>query len=114
MNASTRRRTRFVAIPSLGVILLAGSFARLAAKEIGDAATGRYLAETWCSTCHVVVATPLRGTSTGAPTFAAVARMKSTTRLSLQAFLQTPHSRMPDLHLSRDEIDDVTAYIPSL
>jgi hypothetical protein len=40
--------------------------------------------------------------------------MKSTTPLSLRAFLQTPHERMPDLHLSRDEIDDLTAYILSL
>ena len=40
--------------------------------------------------------------------------MKSTTPMSLRAFLQTPHSRMPDLRLSRDEIDNLTAYILSL
>jgi cytochrome c len=114
MKSSTRRRTRFVATSSLGVILLAGAFSRLAAQEIGNVATGRYLAETWCSTCHVVGPISQRGTSNGTPTFTAIARMKSTTPLSLRAFLQTPHSRMPDLHLSRDEIDDLTAYILSL
>ncbi len=114
MSESTRRRTRFVAMSWLGVILLAGSFSRLAAQEIGDAAAGRHLAETWCSTCHVVTPTTQRGASNGAPTFAANARKKSTTPLSLRAFLQTPHERMPDLHLSRDEIDDLTAYILSL
>jgi mono/diheme cytochrome c family protein len=40
--------------------------------------------------------------------------MKSTTVLSLRAFLQTPHARMPDLHLTRDEIDNIAAYILSL
>jgi mono/diheme cytochrome c family protein len=98
----------------LAAILLAGSFSRLAAQDIGDIAVGRQLAETWCSTCHVVGPTRQSGASTGAPTFAAIARMKSTTPLSLRAFLQTPHSRMPDLNLSRDEIDDLAAYLLSL
>ena len=40
--------------------------------------------------------------------------MKSTTPLSLRVFLQTPHNRMPDLHLSRTEIDDLIGYILSL
>jgi mono/diheme cytochrome c family protein len=40
--------------------------------------------------------------------------MKTTTEMGLHAFLQTPHQRMPDLHLSREEIDDVAAYILSL
>jgi hypothetical protein len=34
--------------------------------------------------------------------------------MSLRAFLQTPHWRMPDLHLTRDEIDDIATYILSL
>ena len=114
MDTRTRRRTRRVAMAWLGGILAAGSFSRLDAQEIGDAATGRYLAETWCSACHVVSQTTQHGASNGAATFAAIARMKSTTPLSLRAFLQTPHSQMPDLHLSRNEIDDLTAYILSL
>jgi hypothetical protein len=40
--------------------------------------------------------------------------MSSTTPLSLRAFLLTPHARMPDLHLSRDEMDDLAAYILGL
>jgi hypothetical protein len=33
---------------------------------------------------------------------------------SLRAFLQTPHARMPDLHLTREEVDDLASYILSL
>jgi mono/diheme cytochrome c family protein len=40
--------------------------------------------------------------------------MKSTTEMSLAAFLTTPHGRMPNFSLSRAEIRDVSAYILSL
>src|SRR6185312_12724707 len=59
------------------------------AQDIGDATRGRQLAETWCSSCHIVGPTTARGTSNGAPTFAAVASMSSTTPMSLHAFLVT-------------------------
>ena len=83
-------------------------------QEIGNAAAGKQLAERWCSSCHVVGPATTQGTSNGAPPFIAVARMASTTAMSLRAFLLTPHARMPDLHLSQDEIDNLTAYILSM
>jgi mono/diheme cytochrome c family protein len=98
----------------LSTILLA-AWVRLAdAQEFGDTAAGRRLAETWCSSCHLIGASPGGAVSNGAPTFMAIAGLKSTTVLSLRAFLQTPHAQMPDLHLSRDEIDDLAGYILSL
>ena len=33
---------------------------------------------------------------------------------ALAAFLADPHPKMPDMHLSRSEIDDIVAYIQSL
>jgi mono/diheme cytochrome c family protein len=84
------------------------------AQNVGDADAGRHLAETWCSTCHVVSAGQSQSTSTGAPPFQAIAAETSITPMALDVFLQTPHHRMPDLHLSRAEIDDVSAYILSL
>lgn len=79
-----------------------------------DPQQGRRIAETWCSNCHVVSREQPRGASTGAPPFTAIAAQKGMTPMALRAFLQTPHSRMPDLHLSRAEIADVAAYIESL
>jgi mono/diheme cytochrome c family protein len=84
------------------------------AQEVGDAQAGRRLSETWCSTCHVVTADQSQSASTGAPTFRAVAAQTAITPMALAAFLQTPHHQMPDLHLSREEIGDVAAYILSL
>ncbi len=102
----------------LGMIAVAlpiiASSPSMAVQHTPDAAAGRSLAERWCTSCHVVSPTQDRGTSTGAPPFAAVADMKSTTAVGLRVFLQTPHWRMPDLHLTHDEIDDISAYILSL
>jgi len=98
----------------IGAGLLAAAGAGAGAKESGDVAQGQHLARTWCAACHVVEPTQRNGGATGVPTFAAIAQMPSTTTLSLHAFLQTTHGRMPDFQLSRDEIDDVSAYILSL
>ncbi len=84
------------------------------AQAGGDAAAGQHLAEGWCSACHIIGPREMNGTSNGAPSFVAVARMKSTTPTALHVFLQTPHGRMPDFHLTRQEIADVSAYIMSL
>jgi mono/diheme cytochrome c family protein len=94
--------------------LLIATPAYSAEAEAGDPDAGHTLVMKWCANCHVVDPAQKQGTSNGAPTFPAIAQMKSTTEMSLHVFLQTPHSRMPDLHLTRDEIDNVTAYILSL
>src|SRR5512142_1195811 len=98
---------RRIGVALLGASLL-GAWPQVAdAQESGDVVAGRRLAETWCNSCHVVGPAPASGTSNGAPTFVAIAQAKTTTAMSLRVFLQTPHARMPDLHLSRDEIADI-------
>jgi mono/diheme cytochrome c family protein len=96
------------------MLLFVASTPLALAQDVGDVGAGRHLAETWCSTCHVVSDGQSQGTSTGAPPFKAIAAQSSITPMALAVFLQTPHHRMPDLHLSRPEIDDVSAYILSL
>jgi mono/diheme cytochrome c family protein len=109
-----RNRAGLAGIPLLTAILLGATIPRVAAQDIGDIAAGYRLAQTWCSSCHLIDPAAQRGVDNGVPAFTAIARMSSTTPLSLRAFLQTPHAQMPDLHLSRDEIDDLTGYILSL
>jgi mono/diheme cytochrome c family protein len=103
-----------IAIPLLSAIMLVVPLGVVRAQEAGDLDAGHKQAMTWCSNCHVVGPEQQRGSSTGAPTFAAIANAKTTTELGLHAFLQTPHDRMPDLHLSREEIDNLAGYIISL
>jgi mono/diheme cytochrome c family protein len=99
---------------AMPLLLLTAFSASAAAQAQGDTAVGRTIAETWCSACHVVTPTQAQGASTGAPPFQAIAAQTAITPMALRAFLQTPHHRMPDLQLSRDQIDDVSAYILSL
>lgn len=96
-----------------GLVLAAVAMTLPAAAQ--SVTAGRQIAETWCSNCHQIGAeAPPPKTDQGPPSFPAIARMNSTTEMSLAAFLSTPHGRMPDFSLSRQEIRDVSAYILSL
>ena len=77
-----------------------------------DVEAGRQIAKRWCSSCHEIGKAPVQNVVS--PPFAAVARMPSTTTISLNAFLSTPHNRMPNYSLTQQEIADVSAYILSL
>ncbi len=81
---------------------------------LGDPTAGRRLAENVCSACHVIAPGHPSTTDVEAPAFPDLANTPRVTALSLRVFLQTPHERMPDLHLDRDETDNVIAYILSL
>lgn len=105
-----RRTMRMMAMAGAAALMASPA---LAQEPPGDADKGHVLAKTWCSGCHLVEANETTARDV-VPSLAAVAAMKSTTVLSLQAFLQTPHDHMPDWRLTRKEIDDVVAYIMSL
>ena len=97
--------------PLIVAILLVPTILAPAANA-QDAAAGQRLARRWCSACHEIGRAPVHNDVS--PSFAAIARMPSTTSMSLNAFLSTPHNRMPDYSLTRQEIRDVSAYILSL
>lgn len=103
---------------SLASALLLGAFVMStgakAEELLGDPAAGRRLAEDVCSACHVIAPGHASTTEFEAPDFSDLAKDPRVTALSLRVFLQTPHQRMPDLHLDRDETDNVIAYILSL
>jgi mono/diheme cytochrome c family protein len=82
------------------------------ADDLGDPAAGRDIATAWCANCHVFPGSN-RATATGAPSFSAMADNRAMTPTTLQAFLRTNHNRMPDLHLSNLEIDDLVGFILS-
>ena len=106
--------SRFLLGALASTLLLTPPTAHAWSQTAGDPAAGKTIAEGWCSACHVVSPMQQGGSSTGAPPFAAIAKMKSATPMALRVFLQTPHGRMPDLHLTREEIANLSAYILSL
>jgi mono/diheme cytochrome c family protein len=76
-----------------------------------EAEAGRQLAERWCSACHSVE--PSSGADQ-APTFEAIARDQLKSSDWVRAWLMTPHPTMPDMALSRSEIEAIIAYLQSL
>jgi mono/diheme cytochrome c family protein len=97
----------------LAVLAGAALMTALAPTHKGDIEAGQVLAQRWCSNCHTVE-TAAPTAKDAASSFRAIARKKNTSSGSLHGFLQTPHANMPDWTLTRDEIDDLVAYILSL
>lgn len=83
-----------------------------AGHAAGDRNTGSLLARQWCSGCHIVDASG-QG-SDAAPSFQRIARDRNEDQAWLKAWLVSPHPSMPNMNLSREEIDDVVAYLSSL
>jgi mono/diheme cytochrome c family protein len=75
-----------------------------------DANKGETLAKRWCATCHIVASNQQRGTAQSPP-FSAIANKPGFNETALAYFLLTPHPRMPDMNLSRNEAADLAAYI---
>lgn len=91
-------------------LLAVGVSAGSVAAQDRDA--GRRLAMRWCISCHIVV--PGADGSDAAPPFETIANDPHVSERGLRAWLAEPHPPMPNLHLSRMEIDDVIAYLESL
>jgi mono/diheme cytochrome c family protein len=85
----------------------------LSAPAGADAANGERLARQWCANCHVIDGSgPSARLPQGPPSFRVAAGHLNPGEL--RAFLSHPHGAMPDLALSRAEIDDLIAYIEGL
>ncbi len=105
--ATSRRFAAFALI--LSAWAAAGSPS--AAAEI---AKGAQLARQWCANCHVIGGRAPATIQQGPPSFQSIAQ-GSLTADQLRVFLShPPHGAMPDLALTRSEIDDLIAYIKTL
>jgi len=85
----------------------------VASVALAEPADGRKIAQLQCASCHDIGAGPAGGRHEG-PSFADIAKMPSTTELSLKVFLRSSHRNMPNLVLSADEVDALAAWILEL
>jgi cytochrome c len=81
-----------------------------AAADVGH---GVQLAQQWCANCHVVGGAPAGTVQQGPPSFRTIAQ-GGLSADQLRTFLTHPHPPMPDLALTRAEIDDLIEYIATL
>ena len=104
----TRRKVGWYFGPLAALLIMSWS----SMVEAQDPRQGLILARHWCTACHLVEAGQFA--SDAAPPFATIAKDPANTPERLQHWLDAPHPAMPDLKLSRDEQDDVIAYLLSL
>jgi mono/diheme cytochrome c family protein len=97
-------------LPAGSVVFL--MLAVVAHPADADVARGGQLARQWCANCHVVDEHPSGAVQQGPPSFRTIAH--HLTADEVRAFLTHPHGAMPDLALTRSEIDDLIGYIETL
>ena len=96
-------------ILTVALVLAAG------AMQAGDAQEGRRVAETWCARCHVVGTAKAYGGIDSTPTFFLMSEKLEAYRQRVQTFKQRrPHRALDFDDLSRDDLENLLAYIGSL
>jgi mono/diheme cytochrome c family protein len=83
-----------------------------ASYAAGNADAGRQLVVRSCSSCH---ATNVAATATdGAPPLSVIAKDNKERPAWIRGWLMEPHPPMPSISLSRQQIDDVIAYLGTI
>jgi mono/diheme cytochrome c family protein len=96
-----------------GVILVSLLLETITAySSRADTAKGSQISQQWCASCHVITSSRADNVQEGPPSFPTIARTRTADQL--RAFLSHPHGAMPDLSLTRAEIDDLIGYIETL
>jgi mono/diheme cytochrome c family protein len=83
---------------------------RLQAKRYGGAERGQEIVAMWCVGCHSVGATA----DDRIPSLMSLAANPKNTNDAIRNFLMRPHTPMPPLELSTQQIDDIIAYLWTL
>ena len=108
---SEYNRVSYKNLITILALLVLGVVAAHAARA--DVNKGAQIARQWCANCHVIGDSNASAVPQGPPSFQTIARSGMTAD-QLRAFLSHPHGAMPDLSLTRVEIDDLIGYIGTL
>lgn len=90
--------------------VLVGCFAALT-PALAAESEGRRLAAQWCAQCHQI--SPHAPTSDQAPPFPSMAKDPAYSEARLRNWLSDPHPPMPNIPLSRQEIELLIRFIQS-
>jgi mono/diheme cytochrome c family protein len=87
-------------------LALLGATQTTPAQDLGN---GQRLSERWCSECHAV--RPASGKFKRASPFVAIANKTTINAEMIASFLLLPHATMRNLPLSRQDAEDIAAFI---
>jgi mono/diheme cytochrome c family protein len=93
---------------ALAVLLATTALAHAA----GNAEAGRELVARSCTTCHT--AAGATQATDGVPPLSVLAKDNKERPAWIRGWLMAPHPPMPNIALSRQQIDDVIAYLSTL
>ena len=79
-----------------------------------DAGRGKIIAERLCTSCHLLSPTMTPTVPVGIPTFDEMANKPNQTASNIRANLITPHAPMPNMSLTRLEIEDIIRFLDQL
>jgi mono/diheme cytochrome c family protein len=98
----------------LRAVIVAGLafFAVPAIAATGSADAGRQLVLRSCTSCHATNTTT--AATDGAPPLSFVARDNKQNPAWIRGWLMDPHPPMPGIMLSRQQIDDIIAYLGTI
>ncbi len=108
---------------SLGVLSWIGAFVlamtlsgMVQAQSLapGDIDRGRDAAKMWCSHCHIVVPEQSSPVIVGVPPFSALAADPAKTAEGFRQVISNPHPVIPTHVLTRQQIEDLTAFYATL
>jgi len=107
-------RPSILALAIASAAVTAAGSAPALAQQQPNAREGERLARQWCVSCHLVAADQRAPAPDAAPPFASIAARPAATPGALRTIIQMPYPRMPQIALSRDEVEHIIAYILSL
>lgn len=88
--------------------------ASLSQSVLTDPGRGRELAESLCSTCHVVDASPGNIAKSDISSFYSIANRSDQSQERLAGAIIFPHPAMPKVSFTNAELRDIISYIMSL
>ncbi|UYO45206.1 cytochrome c [Rhodopseudomonas palustris] len=96
----------------VAVLLMVRSHRADAAAPQDGISTGHKLAAQWCAECHAIEPDDARDGK--GPGFSRIANLPSTTALSLNVFLRSNHTNMPNFIIAPGDAAEIVQYILSL
>jgi len=83
-------------------------------EYLPSATAGKELSQKLCVNCHIVASSAGQIASDGVPTFSEIANRPNQTAQRVRQKLLKPSHLMPEILLTRDEMDDIIAYLDQL
>ncbi len=93
-------------------LLFAAMIVASPAQAADALSRGQSLTEQICVTCHVTQ--DARSGSDMVAPLTEIVNERRKSAATLRAFLTAPHGAMPDVHLTRRQVDDLVVYLESL